>query len=68
MVTCDTCRGTQKCQACGGTGIGVLETLHHLRDDNVTEFPALPSLARCKECGGTGSCPTCSADSLTVAN
>lgn len=63
MDTCDHCRGTRKCQRCGGTGIGVLETVQNLGDTN-NEMPKLPSLNPCHECHGTGKCQAC----LTVAS
>lgn len=59
MNTCERCRGTKKCQSCGGTGIGVLETVYNLGDTD-GEMPKLPSLDPCRECGGTGKCQACS--------
>lgn len=68
MVTCDKCRGTHKCQSCGGTGIGVLGTVSNLQGDTACEILKLPSLNPCKVCGGTGECQTCMEDLLAVRN
>lgn len=58
MNVCENCRGTKKCQSCGGTGIGVLETVHNL-DDTANGIRKLPSLNPCQICDGTGKCQAC---------
>jgi hypothetical protein len=65
MDHCNHCRGSKKCQSCGGTGIGVLETKQNL-DDPTDLSSKFPSLVKCRVCGGGGKCQVCADDSLAI--